>query len=281
MSARRSRIIGMFGVPFVDLGALLGEEALAEIDREVSLGLARVESSYTGGSLKWMGVVAPWCMDDGYRDLMDAIHSMSREDFADFLSLADDPSRYDPGLQGEYAFGDETEHPLNKAQMRLLAYRHGVYFPWKVCYHLLENDRWEDKHSGAGKAWSEEALDVFPRTIERLRGLPFKEVGRAVIFGVEPNDHAPLHRDSEPKRALSVAQSISIDPRGDKRFYLQNHPDDEPLIVDARVYWFNDMDYHGVLPDPHFRYSIRVDGVFEPSFLRDLDRAARLRGERR
>jgi Rieske 2Fe-2S family protein len=39
-------------------------------------------------------------------------------------------------------------------------------------------------------------------------------------------------------------------------------------VIDARAYWFNDMDYHGVDPAKRFRYSVRVDGVFEPDFVR-------------
>lgn len=273
------RIHGIFLQPYVDLGHLVSDEALRSVDREISVGLAQVESSYTGASLKWMGVVAPWCMEDGYRDLMDAIESMSPEDYADFIALSDEPQKYDLDRREGVVFGDETENPLTKAQMRLLAYRHEVYFPWKVCYHLLENDKWEDKHAGKGKTFGEEALEVFPKTIALIRSLPFREMGRVVIFGIEPNDHAPLHRDTEPGKSLSVAQCISIDPRGNKQFYLQNDPDDEPLLVDARVYWFNDMDYHGVLAAPYFRYSIRVDGVFEPAFLRDVE--AKMRRGRR
>jgi glycine betaine catabolism A len=272
---RNAPIVGIFGQPYQRLEHLVGEELLDAIDREVTVGLSRVESGYTGGSLKWMGVVAPWCMDDGYRDLMHAIEAFTPDELAEFVALADDPSAFDLDGAHDYQFGDETEHPLNRAQMRYLAYRHGVYFPWKVCYHLLENDRWEDKHSGTGKNFGEEALEVFPRTIAAIRSLPFREIGRAVIFGLEPNDHAPLHRDSEPGNSLTVAQSITIDPRGNKRFHLQNAPHDEPLIVDARVYWFNDMDYHGVLADPFFRYSIRIDGQFDPAFVRDLERRAR------
>ncbi|HEV8269078.1 MAG TPA: hypothetical protein VGR00_12625, partial [Thermoanaerobaculia bacterium] len=128
------------------------------------------------------------------------------------------------------------------------------------------------KHSGEGKEFSVEAREVFPETVRFLESLPFSEIGRAVIFGLEPNDHAPLHRDTEPGAALAVAQSISLCPRGDKRFFLQNDEHDEPLVVDARAYWFNDMDYHGVLADPFFRYSIRVDGVFTPEFMERLGR---------
>jgi Rieske 2Fe-2S family protein len=40
------------------------------------------------------------------------------------------------------------------------------------------------------------------------------------------------------------------------------------------------MDYHGVLPDPYFRYSIRIDGVFDPTFLRELEDRLRGRGPR-
>jgi Rieske 2Fe-2S family protein len=220
-----------------------------------------------------MGVVAPWQMDDGYRDLMDAVRAMEPDELEELAALAEDPSSIDLARAGELAFGDETEHPLSAAQARLLAVRHGVYFPWKACYHFLENDRWEDKHSGAGKDFGEEARRVFPKTIAFIESLPFEEVGRAVLFGLEPNDHAPFHRDTEPGSG-PVAQSVSFAPGGKKRFALQNHPTASPLVVDAPIYWFNDMDYHGVLADPFFRYSIRVDGVFDQAFVREVERAA-------
>lgn len=268
-------IIGLFGSPYVDLEHLVTPSALGELDREVTRGLLEVETRYTGGSLKWMGVVAPWQMDDGYVDLMHAIRAMSRADLEELVSLGDDPDSVPLDGPEQPAFGDETDNPLNRAQERWLAIRHGVYFPWKACYHLLENDRWEDKHSGAAKDFAAEAKRLFPKTIEIIKSLPFSEIGRVVIFGVEPNDHAPLHRDTEPGKALGVAQSISIDPRGNKRFYLQNGENDEPTIASSNVYWFNDMDYHGVLADPYFRYSIRIDGVFDRTFVRDLERRGR------
>jgi hypothetical protein len=261
-----NQLWGIYGRPFVDLSSVLDLSPLDDLDSEISRGLAHVETTYTGGTLKWMGVVAPWCMDDDYKDAMSVIEELDDDELETFISLADDPEKFQLAERKAYAFGDETDAPFNRAQEKWLAYRHGVYFPWKVCYHFLENDRWEDKHSGAGKKFGDEAREVFPETVRFLEGLPFKEIGRAVLFGLEPNDHAPLHRDSEPGRALQVAQSMSFCPRGDKRFYLQNAPDAEPLVVDTRAYWFNDMDYHGVLADPWFRYSVRVDGVFTPEF---------------
>ena len=265
---------GLFGAPFADLEHLIDASTLAEIDHEITRGLLEVETGYTGGTLKWMGVVAPWQMSDGYLDAMHVIESLSRAELEELVALADDPSAIDLDA-GELAFGDETDAPLSRAQERWLTVRHGVYFPWKCCYHLLDNVRWEDKHSGAGKAFAPDAEEHFPRTIEVIRGLPFTEIGRVVIFGIEANDHAPLHRDTEPGKALGVAQSISIDPRGSKGFYLQNGEGDPPVVVDKRVYWFNDMDYHGVLAAPRFRYSLRIDGVFERRFVREIEERTR------
>ena len=263
-------IWGIFGRPFVDLSGALDLSALDAIDAEVLRGLSHVETTYTGGTLKWMGVVAPWAMDDAYLDAMKVIEQLPDSELEVFFSLADDPQALRISDRASHRFGDETDHPFNRAQERWLAYRHGVYFPWKACYHLLENDRWEDKHSGEGKRFGDQAREVFPETVRYLEALPFAEIGRAVIFGLQPNDHAPLHRDSEPGKALQVAQSISLCPRANKRFFLQNDPSAQPVVVDARAYWFNDMDYHGVLADPFFRYSIRVDGVFRPGFVESL-----------
>lgn len=274
-----STLFGLFGRPYLDLepfleGRLVGLD-LAVIDREITRGLAIARSEYTGGSLKWMGVVAPWAMEDGYRDYGHVIESMNEADVRELVLLGDDPDDVDLSRWRELRFGDETEHPLNLAQMRFLEFRYGVYFPWKVCVHLLENDKWEDKHSGAGKTFTADARRSFPETVRLVEALPFREIGRVVIFGLLANDHAPAHRDTEPGTSLTVAQSISIDPRGDKRFYLTDPAGRDKTRVDARFYWFNDMDYHGVDPAPAFQYSIRVDGTFERGFLPSVERALR------
>lgn len=270
-----SKLVGIWGRPFIDLSPLIDTSCFAELDEEITGALPVVETSYTGGTLKWMGVVAPWAMDDGYRDAMHAIEGFSREEIERFIQLGERPESFDLDRFREYRFGDETEHPFTLAQMRWLDFRHGVYFPWKVCFHLLENDRWEDKHSGAGKAFTEAAEKHFPKTLRFVRSLPFREIGRAVVFGLEPNDHAPAHRDTEPGAALQIAQSISFDPRGDKGLYLRDPEGGSHTVIRAPIYWFNDMDYHGVEASPRFRYSIRVDGVFDPAFVRRLEASVR------
>jgi len=128
---RHAPLWGIFGRPYLDLGDVLDLSGLDALDAEIARGLARVESRYTGGTLKWMGVVAPWAMED--RDAMQVIESLPDAELADFFSLADDPSALHVADRNRYRFGDETDHPFTRAQERWLAYRHGAYFPWKVC----------------------------------------------------------------------------------------------------------------------------------------------------
>src|SRR5208282_1684360 len=147
----RHGLHGIWGEPYIDLAPFIDTSSFGEMHEEIVYALSRLDVSYTGGSLKWMGVVAPWAVGDPYVDYGQVIDGFSRDEFVRFVSLASDPGLFDVERQREYRFGDETDHPLSKEQVLFLKYKYGVYFPWKACYHLLENDRWEDKHDGAGK----------------------------------------------------------------------------------------------------------------------------------
>lgn len=257
---------GIQGHPFVDLTPHLDLAPLEELHEEICWGLCHVEPEYTGGSLKWMGVCAPPVLEDPYRDYGEQIESFDEGDFQRFVSLSENPRIFDLRKRHVYRFGDETPNPLTPAQARYLKMRHGVYFPWKVAYHLLENERWEDKHQGSGKNFREEALELFPKTVAYLKALPFREIGRCLIFGLEANDHAPLHRDTEPESTQEVGHTITLCPLADKGFYLATPDLQRRLEVKTRAYWFNDMDYHGVEARPWFRYSLRIDGIFQDAF---------------
>jgi Rieske 2Fe-2S family protein len=271
-----AQLVGIWGHPFINLEALLDMRPLPEMHEEICYSLARVGLSYTGGNLKWQKVVAPGVAADSYADYGQVISRFSKEEFVRFIQLAQDPQDFDVERYQEYEFGDETENPLTTEQLLYLKYRYGVYFPWKVAYHLIENDFWEDKNSGAGKGFLPEAEELFPKTCDYLRRLPFTQIGRCLIFGVEANDHAPLHRDTEPGSKPEIDHCITICPTGEKRFYLSaTGSGDERTPVTAKLYWFNDMDWHGVAPGPSFTYSIRADGVFDPIFLRMLERRFR------
>ncbi len=131
---------------------------------------------------------------------------------------------------------------------------------------LIPNQRWEDKCDPRGKRFTRSAEALLPKTLAFVRRLPFLHVGRCNVMGLEANDHGTVHRDGLPSAGRAPDPFLTLCPRGDKRLYVMDETSGVRVPVEGRIVWFNDHDYHGVLADPFFRYSIRVDGPFTPEF---------------
>lgn len=261
-------IHGIWGQPYIDLEPVLDLSELDAIHDEVCLGLAQVPVSYTGGSHRSMGIMPPSLADSAIVDYGSVLRGLSASARAVFLALADDPiaARGEDTLE----FGEERAQTLSRRQQSWLEYRHGVYFPWKVYYEMIPNHYWDQKSSADGKAFTREARTFFPKTIAFVEALPFTQIGRCNVMGLRSHDHGTVHLDGDPKQKPTVDHFISFCPAGDKRLFLWDEDRREKLFIERRAFWFNDSDYHGVESSPVFRYSIRVDGVFEPAFLRAL-----------
>jgi hypothetical protein len=260
----------LLGRPFVDLGPYLDLEALAALDDEICVGLSGVAVEYTGGGHQSMGIVPPSIVADPRADYGHVIAGMARAEFARFVALSDTPAAFDLDRRDGYQFGEERPWPLSRRQMRFLEYRYGVYFPWKVFYELMPNLAWEERADAAGKAFTDEARRLFPHTVAFVERLPFQSVGRCNILGLQSHDHGTIHRDGEDETA--VGHFITLCPRADKRLFLWDEDRHARIPVHGRAYWFDDRNYHGVAADPFFRYSIRVDGVFDARFWARLRR---------
>jgi hypothetical protein len=268
-------IVGIGGHPFIDLEPYVDLAALAAVDDEISYGLTQVPVDYTGGSHKSMDIVPPSLAAAPYVDYGQVIRRFTRREFATFVSLSDTPGEFDLDRQGEYEFGEEREWPLSRKQMLYLKYKYGVYFPWQIFYEMIPTLNWEDKANGEGKDFTPQAKRHFPRLIAFVRSLPFAVIGRCNILGLEADHHGTVHRDGDPDAPRADA-FITLCPRGNKRLFLWDEETRTKTFVSSRVYWFNDHGYHGVEPDPYFRYSVRVDGVFREAFLARLRRDWRI-----
>ena len=264
---------GIFGRPYLDLGGHLDLSALPAIHEEICLGLAEVPLDYTGGSHRSMEIMPPSRVAEALVDYGEVIAGLSPDAYATFRSLASDPSSL-PAQPEDATFGEEREHALSRRQMLWLELRHGVYFPWKVYVEMIPNRTWDEKSSPEGKGFTRLARTFFPQTLAFVQSLPFEHIGRCNLMGLSANDHGTVHRDGVPEDKPTVDHFITFCPRGDKRLYLWDEQKQEKLQVRGQAYWFNDSDYHGVDADPFFRYSIRVDGVFRPDFLRTLEAGA-------
>jgi hypothetical protein len=268
---------GIFGHAFVDLESYIDLHELAALDDEITIGLTEVPVSYTGGSHKTMGIVPPSERDDPFADYGQVIAGMDRSEFARFIGLSDTPESFELDRQADYEFGEERRWSLSRRQMLYLEYRHGVYFPWKVFYELMPGGAWDERADASGKTFTDEARRVFPRTIAFIERLPFARLGRCNLLGLQSNDHGTTHRDAEDDPA--VGHFITLCPRGNKQLFLWDEFRKARTPVPGRAYWFDDRLYHGVAPAPFFRYSIRVDGLFDGGFLARLE--ADLRAARR
>jgi hypothetical protein len=265
-------LVGLGEKPYVDLEPYVDIDELRALDLEICLGLARVPTFVTGGSHKSMGIVPDDLADDPFGDYGEAIAAMSHEEFVIFASLSDTPHLLDPEKRADFTFGEERDFPLTRRQVRFLEMRHGVYFPWSTYLELMPGGGWNEKANPEGKAFTKDALVYFPRTVAFVRSLPFTSLGSVKILGLSACQHGTVHRDRDPNEDPTRRPDtfMMLSPTGKKRLFLRDAVDPTPLVIDKRAYWFNDGDYHGVLADPFFRYSIRVDGTFSPELAQAL-----------
>ncbi len=259
-------LVGIYGRPFLDLEPYVDASALAEIHEEICLALAQVPLGYTGGSHRAMRIMPPSREHEALVDYQETIRAMSEAQFETFRMLADDPGAFSPADRGRLEFGEERSVPLSRRQMQWLKVRFGVYFPWKGYVELIPNQRWDDKANPEGKSFTRVARAFFPKTLAFVEKLPFQSIGRCNVMGLEGFDYGTVHRDGEPQEQEAPDPFITFCPAADKRLFLWDDVAAKEIDVTARVFWFNDFDYHGVRAAPHFRYSVRVDGVFETAF---------------
>lgn len=274
--AEHPGLVGLFGRPYVDLAPYVDCGELSALHEEICLALAQVPLDYTGGSHRSMNIMPESRRAEALVDYQEVIRGMGDAEFAQLRDLADDPRPFDVGARSQLEFGEERAVPLSRRQMQWLKIRFGVYFPWKGYVELIPNRRWEDKSTEAGKAFTRVARAFFPRTVDAVKRLPFSEIGRCNIMGLEAFDYGTVHRDGDPSEQDTPDTFITFVPgrgkAGGKRLFLWDDEAGREIDVPAAVYWFNDFDYHGVRADPFFRYSIRVDGVFTPEFRARLER---------
>ena len=141
--------------------------------------------------------------------------------------------------------------------------------PWFFGLYLKHNAFFEkDKTS---PEWTPEAQKYFPKIIDYIETLPFKTIGRVLFFTTFPGQRVPVHRDAhvEPHRDHNMnlffkagRKSFIWDPINKEKIYLD---------PDAKSYFFNNRDFHGVDPEPGFRYTLRVDGQFTDDVCRRLE----------
>ena len=221
----------------------------------------------------------------------EVVWGMSQTDNTIF-SVGDDYSRGDAYtrffdsefLDVKYARQQLTEHEENrikaiqvddfkkqKIMERYLKFAKGAYYPWRDVYPIMYS-QWNEQEQIHGKYIPEEAKKLFPGTIKWIWSkLPFKQIGRVNIFGVDSSQHITVHRDNNPFVMSVDHHSIMLSPARNKRSFIYDQENDKKYYVDSNCYVFHDLNYHGFDPNPEWTYTIRVDGIFTDEFKNTLE----------
>lgn len=154
-----------------------------------------------------------------------------------------------------------------KSVYRYCYYAMGATIPWFFGLYLRENQFFQKTQGGKYT----EAMSYFPLLREYLESLPFKEIGRVLFFCTYPGAGVTVHRDAHMTDHKDHNINLFFEG-GSRPSYVWDEKKNEKIYLDtdARSYFFNNRDYHGVDPEPTFRYTLRVDGTFNDEVCEDL-----------
>ena len=155
---------------------------------------------------------------------------------------------------------DKSPGKEMQAMYKYAYFAMGAVIPWFFALYLKKND-FGKKTQDLGE-WTESSKH-FPKLIEYVNQLPFKTIGRVLFFTTYPNAGVVIHRDSVVTEHKDHNINLFFDG-GWRPSFIWDEVKKEKIFLesDAKSYFFNNRDYHGVDPEPVFRYTLRVDGTF-------------------
>lgn len=178
--------------------------------------------------------------------------------------------KYDPTGVHSRALEDLAERSSNpqQAMYKYAYYAMGAVIPWFFACYLKKNE-FNKKTKDVGE-WTENAK-YFPNVIKYLDSLPFKEIGRVLFFTSYPKAGVAMHRDSIVAEHKDHNINLFFES-GWRPSFIWDEKRKEKVYLEkgARSYFFNNRDYHGVDPEPVFRYTLRVDGTFTDELCEEL-----------
>ncbi|HEY6561016.1 MAG TPA: hypothetical protein VI072_27260 [Polyangiaceae bacterium] len=178
----------------------------------------------------------------------------------------------------DYIVEQSRPERLRKNVMKYCCFMLGSSVPWFFTVYLRRGEFVEKTSytpisglTDAAQPLWEPIADHFPKLKRWITTLPFKSIGRALLFCTYPGAPVPVHRDF-PMAAHKDHNincffepgwrpSFVYDEIGDQKHYLEKG---------ATAYFFNNRDYHGVDAQPCFRYTFRIDGTFTDELCEEL-----------
>lgn len=240
---------GVMGRPYVDLSKLISQVDFDEIDYEIGIGLVKNKTGIPGSV---RGQMPPALRKDFFRDIESEV--MNNLD------------HYDPDGRHRIAMRDMNRIERQKYGLMVL----GAAPIW----HQLLYVRNIDPTPGYEKIspyWTDEGLALFPKVKALAEKLPFKFLGRILIFASYPHAPIPPHRDWV--QAPHKEHHINISGHLGRPIYVFDELKNEKIYLpeNVRAYMFNLRDYHGVDGFPRYSYTLKFEGLFSDELCAELE----------
>lgn len=239
--------VGKFHTPIINMDKYIDHSMDDELHYECLRGLAQSEQYYKSGMF-WGDIPE----NEG----------ISWTTIIKYLEQYDPTGRHTANIKQLVA-----EENNFKSIYRYCYYAMGATIPWFFGLYLKENTFLAK--TGGGQYT--EVMNRFPLLKDYLESLPFKEIGRVLFFCTYPGAGVTTHRDANMTDHKDHNINLFFSA-GSRPSFVWDEKKDEKIYLEesARSYFFNNRDYHGVDPEPNFRYTLRVDGTFNDDMCEEL-----------
>ena len=239
--------VGKNGVPIVSMDQYIDHSNDDELHIECCKGLA-LANDYKMGA--FYGGLPPeervkFNMHDSWSEML--------------MHLQD----YDPTGK-HYQAIQEIINSVPDSQVLYAVYKYmyfavGSVIPWFFALYLRKNDFFTKTENKA--EWTDD-IKYFPKLKKYIENLPMKNIGRVLFFTTYPNAGVVTHRDSVVEEHKDHNINLFFSSYRPSFIWDEIKKEKVYLPKGSKSYFFNNRDYHGVDPEPVFRYTIRVDGTF-------------------
>ena len=236
-------IAGINGKPFIDFSAYKNDYDFNIIDEELCLYFARTELN----QIPMVSGQIPTQLSNEYSNLVfedEYIQNLSDIELSSLKHL-DIPTR-----------------------RKYLYYRNKILLPWTFIL-VLKPNMFKSKNQDINP-WEPFVDSHLAYTKSFIQSLPFKHIGRVVIYGSWGGSLVPCHRDGYLEKHKD--HHINFNPGGYRPVFVYDPIKNKKTYLNKnyKLYAYNVRDYHGVDSIPNFSYTVRVDGEYTDNVINKI-----------
>ena len=114
-------------------------------------------------------------------------------------------------------------------------------------------------------------IEHYPSLRKFVESLPFKYIGYVMIFKSKPNNPVLIHRDYFPVSHRVHFMNIRLEQKP-RPFFLYDFKEKSKkyMDIDKDIYFFNEIDFHGMDAELESNMTLRIEGQFTEDFLRQI-----------